>query len=147
MDQAHSSHSPIRSIGSVLAGLLVVVLLSTGTDMALHASGIYPPMFQPMSTSLWALATAYRFVYSILGGYITARLAPDRPLLHAMVLGTIGIVLSLAGTVATWSKGPEFGPKWYPIGLIVLAIPCSWAGARIRIMQLRARYVGRAEEA
>jgi len=52
MDQAHSSHSPIRSIGSVLAGLLVVVLLSTGTDMALHASGIYPPMFQPMSASV-----------------------------------------------------------------------------------------------
>lgn len=147
MNQPHSSHSPIRSIGSVLAGLLVVILLSTGTDMVLHASGVYPPMFQPMSTSLWALATFYRLIYSVLGAYITARLAPVRPMLHAIVLGTIGIALSLAGTVATWSKGPEFGPKWYPIGLIVLAIPCSWAGARLRIMQLRARYVGRAEEA
>jgi hypothetical protein len=39
-------------------------------------------------------------------------------------------------TVATWDKGPEFGPKWYPLLLIALALPQSWLGARLRERQL-----------
>ena len=69
-------HSGLKSIGAVLAGILGVVILSLGTDIVMHASGIFPPWFQPMSTPLWLLATAYRIVYGIAGGYITARLAP-----------------------------------------------------------------------
>jgi hypothetical protein len=36
------------------------------------------------------------------------------------------------GAVATWNRGPEFGPHWYPVALILLALPCVWAGARLR---------------
>jgi hypothetical protein len=115
MNQAYSSPSVLRSIGAVLAGLLAVVVLSSATDTALHVSGVYPPMFQSMGTHLWVLATAYRCVYSVLGAYITARLAPDRPMLHVMVLGAIGVAISAIGVVATWNRGPEFGPKWYPL--------------------------------
>jgi hypothetical protein len=25
--------------------------------------------------------------------------------------------------------GPEFGPHWYPVSLIVTALPCAWLGA------------------
>ena len=50
---------------------------------------------------------------------------------HAMVLGAIGVVLSTLGTVATWDKGPGFGPKWYPISLIVTSLPCAWLGAKL----------------
>ena len=32
-----------------------------------------------------------------------------------MVLGFIGVVVSTAGTVATWGMGPAFGPHWYPL--------------------------------
>ena len=132
----------LRRIGAVLAGLLVVVILDVGIDVVLHATGVYPPWFQPMSTPLWLLATAYRMVDGITGGYVVARLAPDRPVAHALVLGIIGIALSTAGAVGTWSKGPEFGPKWYPLALIVLALPCSWAGGRLRATQLHAQAGG-----
>jgi len=121
----------LRSVGAVVAGLLFVIIITTATDALLHATGIFPPWGQPMSDSLFLLAFAYRIVYGIVGGYITARLAPDKPVKHAVVLGAIGFVLSLAGAAATWNRGPEFGPKWYPLALIVIAIPTAWLGGKL----------------
>jgi hypothetical protein len=125
----------LQSIGAVFAGLLAVFVLSLGTDVVLHATGIYPPWLKPMSTPMWILATAYRVVYGIMGGYITARLAPYRPIGHALVLGSIGLVLSIVGAAGTWNRGPEFGPKWYPLAVVVMALPCAWLGGRLRARQ------------
>jgi hypothetical protein len=76
-------------------------------------------------------------VYGIVGSYIIARLAPNRPMLHALVGGVIGLIVSIVGAVATWNGGPAFGPHWYPIALIVTALPCAWVGGKLRVMQLR----------
>jgi hypothetical protein len=137
--ETHAPRHILRSIGAVFVGLVAVFVLSLGTDVLLHATGIYPPWFKPMSTQLWLLATAYRIVYGVVGGYIVARLAPQRPMAHAMVLGVVGLALSIAGTVGTWNAGPEFGPKWYPLALVFTAIPCSWLGGKIRVSQLKKR--------
>jgi hypothetical protein len=123
--------SILRSVGAVLAGLLFVIIITTATDALMHATGIFPPWGQPMSDSLFVLALAYRVVYGIAGGYITARLAPGNPVKHALVLGVIGFVLSVAGAAATWNRGPEFGPHWYPLALIVIAIPTAWLGGKL----------------
>ena len=45
-----------------------------------------------MSHALFVLAFSYRAVFDVFGCYLTARLAPARPMLHAMVLGGIGLV-------------------------------------------------------
>jgi hypothetical protein len=90
-----------------------------------------------MRTSLWLLAIIYRTIDGVAGSYLTARLAPDRPLVHALVLGLIGLLLSTAGAVATWNKGPQFGPKWYPIALIAIALPCAWLGGTLRQRQVQ----------
>jgi hypothetical protein len=65
------------------------------------------------------------------GWLITARLAPDRPMAHVWALGIIGLFAAVAGTVATWNAGPEFGPKWYPLALVALALPSVWAGGKL----------------
>src|SRR5882762_409259 len=122
-----------RSIGAVLAGIAVNVIPAVATDAVLHATGVFAPFGQPMSDGLYALAFSYRLLYGIAGAWLTARLAPSRPMLHAMTLGGIGVVASLAGVIATWNAGPAFGPKWYPLSLVVTALPASWAGARLRI--------------
>jgi drug/metabolite transporter (DMT)-like permease len=121
-----------RSVGAIFAGFVAVVVLSLGTDFALHATGIFPPWRQAMSDVLFLLATVYRTVYGIAGAYITARLAPRRPMLHAMVGCAVGMVVASAGAIATWNRGPEFGPHWYPIALIVLGPPTAWVGGRLR---------------
>lgn len=127
--------SPLKSLAAVLAGLLLIIVLSLGTDIVMHATEVYPPWFQPMSTPLWILATAYRIVYGIAGGYLTARLAPNRPLRHAIILGIVGIVLSIAGAASTWNQGLEFGPRWYPIGLVLISLPCAWLGGKLYTRQ------------
>lgn len=124
-----------RSVGALAAGFLAVVILSLGTDMVLHALKIFPPLGQTMSHQLFLLATIYRVVYAIVGSYITARLAPDRPMGHAMAGGLVGLVLSIVGAVATW-KRPELGPHWYPLALVVTALPCAWVGGKIRQLEV-----------
>ena len=130
---SQSRGSLLRSVLAVIAGVLIVFILSLVTDVVLHATGIYPPWFQPMADALWVLALAYRIVYGILGGYITAWVAPSRPMAHALALGLVGLVLSIAGVAANWNKGPEFGPKWFSIALVLTALPCAWLGGKLRV--------------
>jgi hypothetical protein len=131
-----------KSIGAVLAGMFATIVLSLGTDVVLHVTGVFPPWGQPVADGLLVLATAYRTIFSVAGSYITARLAPNRPMTHALVLGGLGLAVSIVGTAVTWNKGPAFGPHWYPVALIVLAMPQCWVGGKLYEMQLRARSVG-----
>lgn len=133
------SKNVLKSIGAVLAGFIVGAVLSLATDVVLHAAGVYPPWGQVVSDPILSLATAYRTVFGVVGAYVTARLAPDRPMLHALVLGALGFVASLLGAVLTWNKGPAYGPHWYPVALVVLALPTAWLGGWFREKQLRAR--------
>jgi hypothetical protein len=131
-----------QSIGAVLTGIAAGVVLSLGTDSALRAAGIFSPLGQqpPISDSLFLLATAYRIVYGTVGSYIIARLAPDRPMLHALIGGVLGLAVSTIGAVATWNHQPPLGPHWYSLALAVTALPCAWLGGQFRVMQLRTRH-------
>jgi len=130
-----------RSIGAVLAGMVAGVVLSLGTDIVLHAIGVFPPWGDSMVgfDGPLLLATVYRTVYGAAASYITARLAPGRPMQHALVGGFIGLVVSIVGAAVTWNKGPAFGPHWYPLALVVLAMPQAWVGGKLRLMQLPGR--------
>ena len=135
MDETNSGRRTGRSVAALLAGFVVVLILSLGTDVVLHATGVFPKLGQAMSNPLFFLATAYRTVYAIIGSYITARVAPCKPMQHALVGGLIGLALSIVGALVTWNK-PELGPHWYPLALVVTALPCAWIGGRIRTAQL-----------
>jgi hypothetical protein len=121
----------LKSLGAAFAGLLIIFALSLATDVVMHATGIFPPWFQPMAGPLWVLALAYRSVYAVLGSYVTARLAPNNPMKHAMLLGVIGVVLSTAAVASTWNAGPEYGPKWFSILLVASSLPCAWLGGKL----------------
>ena len=122
-----------KSIWAVVAGVLVIIIVTTLVDIVLHTVGVFPPIDEPINDALALLATSYRIVIGVGGAWLTARLAPDKPMKHAMILGFVGVVLGLVGVVATWTKG--LGPRWYPISLAVLAIPQCWAGGRIYEMR------------
>jgi hypothetical protein len=122
----------LHSIGAVLAGIVVGVVLTLGTDAVLHATGVFPPQGQRMADPLLLLATFYRTVYGVASAYITAHLAPDRPVGHALAGGVVGLIATTVGAVVTWNRGPEFGPHWYPVALMVLALPTAWAGGKLR---------------
>jgi hypothetical protein len=122
-----------KSVWAVVAGVLFIIAVTTLVDILLHVTGVFPPQGQPLSEALAALATSYRIVISIGGAWLTAWLAPARPMKHAMTLGIVGVVLGLVGVAATWNLG--LGPRWYPILLAALAIPQCWAGGKIYEIQ------------
>ena len=61
---------------------------------------------------------------------------------YALILGWVGVGLGLLGAVATWNL--NLGPRWYPIALVVLAIPQCWAGGKI--YEILSQKTGRAVE-
>jgi hypothetical protein len=138
MNGSSRSRQVGKSIAAVVAGALVGIILSIGTDAVLHVLGVFPPLGQPAADGPLMLATAYRTAYGVAGAYITARLAPYRPMFHALLLGGLGMVASTVGAAATWNRMDAFGPHWYPVALIVLAIPTAWVGGQIHVSQLRA---------
>ncbi len=119
-----------RSTGAVVAGFLTVVVLSLGTDEVLHLLPVYPAWGQPMpDPGLNVLALTYRILYTVFGGYVTARLAPHAPMRHVWVLAAIGLVMGTLGAVATIPM--NLGPAWYPIAIAVTAVPCTWLGGAL----------------
>ena len=116
-----------RSVVAVVAGFATVVVLSTAVDAVLHAIKVYPPAEQGLHDPLLnLLALAYRSVFTLLGGWVTARLAPGAPLRHAFVLGVLGLAAGTAGVMATWTL--NLGPHWYPIALAASGLPLCWLG-------------------
>jgi hypothetical protein len=126
-----STNNPPRRIGrsvvSVFLGFLTVVLLSLGTDQVLHVLNVYPPWGQSMhEPGLNFLALAYRCVYTLIGGYVTARLAPHAAMRHVLILAIIGFLMGTLGVVGTWNL--NLGPRWYPIAIAVTGAPLTWLG-------------------
>lgn len=122
-----------RSIGAVVAGFFAVAGLSLATDQLFHVLDVYPPWGQPMwETGLNVLALSYRIVYTLLGGFITARLAPRAPMRHVMILCLIGLAAGTAGAIVAITQA-DFGPNWYPIAIAVTAYPCTWLGGRFGV--------------
>ena len=93
--------SVVKSIGAVVAGLLVNVVFGLSTDQVFHMLDVFPPWGVPMTeTGDNLLALAYRCIYGAAGAWLTARLAPYAPMRHALILGAIGVAISLAGAIA-----------------------------------------------
>ena len=131
------TRSIARSALALFAGFIATVVLSLVTDLGLHDLGVMPSPGQPMSDALLLIATAYRTIYGTIGAFVVARLAPSRPLQHALIGGAIGTALSALGLVVTWNQ--DLGPHWYPVALVLLALPSAWVGGKFAIAQIANR--------
>jgi hypothetical protein len=120
-----------KSIWAVLAGFLVIVILSVGTDFILEAAGILPYDHLFVSTGLILTVLFYRAVYSLIGCYIAAKLAPHSPMKYALTLGVLGVVISVIGAIAAG----HLGPAWYAWSLVVIALPIAWLGGKLYLMR------------
>jgi hypothetical protein len=116
-----------KSVWAVLAGFLVIVILSIGFDTVLKLMDILPWDHLFVSTGLILFVIFYRAIFSLAGCYLTAKLAPRNPIKHAIILGIIGTVLSAVGAVLA----ADLGPAWYAWTLAVIAIPIAWLGAKL----------------
>jgi len=137
------NHRWARSTLAVVVGFNSVAVLSLATDQFLHIVKVYPPWGEPMyDPGLNLLALAYRILYTVLGGYLTASLAPRVTMRHVIVVAIAGLIAGSAGAIAAITMA-DLGPAWYPIALAVSAFPCVWIGGvlhRIRHDRLEHAY-------
>jgi hypothetical protein len=112
----------LRSLAAVVAGYLIFALSAAAL---FQVAGRDPHAPQP----LWFVATAvaYGMLFAGLGGFVAARLAPIRPLLHSggvafvLALGAAGSLAASPGADATWSQ-------WTALALMA---PSAWLGGRL----------------
>lgn len=123
----------LRSVGAVLAGFVTIFLLATGIDLGLRAAlpAMYGPGGRVDDVGLLVLTLAYVFTVATFGCWLTARLAPSRPMRHAMLLGVLGLAFNVAGTMVQW----DTAPAWYHVVALLLVLPAAWLGGMIRERQ------------
>lgn len=119
-----------RSVVAVVAGFLLIAALSFGTDLAIRAA--MPALFdgngRTDSTAVLLLTVGYVGLYATIGCYLAARLAPGRPMRHALALGVLGLLFNVAGAVRTW----DTAPAWYHAVSLTLVMLWAWLGGRVR---------------
>lgn len=114
-----------KSIIAIVVGFLFTVILSVATDVILAKTGIMKiEPFDANPVWLIIIIILYRTLYNVAGCYFAARLAPNKPMKHAIILGTIGFVLGIVTTIAMW----DIPPHWYPITVNILVLPAALSG-------------------
>jgi hypothetical protein len=123
----------VRSILAIVAGFLFIGALAFGAGAVLQAAGMAPAPGEPLTdTGPVLLETAYVAVFAIAGCWLAAWLAPGRPMLHALILGVLGLAFNVMGAVATWGQRPV----WAVVLNLALVMPYAWLGGRLRERQI-----------
>lgn len=115
----------LRSIIAIAAGFIFIAVLSFGTDIVVRAT--WPEMFHEGRTDnnmVLFLTLAYVATYAIAGCYIAGRLAPARPMRHALILGVLGLAFTAFVTKFAW----ESAPVWYHVASLALVMPFAYVG-------------------
>lgn len=118
-----------KSIGAGFVGIFVGAILSIGTDKILENMGVLPHGNLWVGAWIIIFVLFYRTIYNILGSYIVARLAPNYPMRHVLVVGVLGTIVSIVGAIATANM--NLGPAWYAWTLAALTFPSAWLGGKL----------------
>ena len=124
----------VRSIVAVLAGFFLIPILNFATlaILARVAPETFPAGEPVTSTAGLILTCAYVAIYGIGGCYLTARLAPSRPMLHALIVGVLGLAISIPVALQNWADAPA----WFNVYNLLAVMPYAWLGGRLREREL-----------
>jgi|SRR5688572_12970600 len=113
----------MRSAAAVLSGLLV---FSIASMVFIQVSG-NPPDRWPGARAA-AIAIVYGAVFAFIAGYLAARLAPRKPMAHAVAFAA----LLLAVAAASYSIQAEGASMWSLIATAVVSVPAALVGGLVR---------------
>ncbi len=116
----------MRSIGAVAVGFLFIAVLSFGSDILLRVT--FPDDIdvpgEIISLRVLSLSLTTAAVYATVGCYLAARLAPSRPMWHALLLGVLVLVFTVINADLLWM----LAASWYRLASLVIVMPCAWIG-------------------
>jgi len=119
----------VRSIWAILAGFIVSTVLAFGARLAVAtvARELAATPYPASDTSLLLVLVLCIAAVGVVGSYITARLAPRRPMMHAVILGMISLVIVFAASTFDWAESPA----WYHVLTVLLVLPAALLGGRL----------------
>lgn len=124
----------LRSIGAISAGFISGAILSIGTDFILDNLGVMSmENFKQTSLIVVFIVIIYRFVFNMIGSYLTAGLAPGNPMKHVIIIGVIGTIFGISGSIAMWDNAIPL----YNIAIILISFPSAWLGGQIFIKKTK----------
>jgi hypothetical protein len=122
-------HSLLAVLGG-FAAMAVVVMITT----AVAAQALIPGGMRAMATPGAPLPSRYltvnilcSAVAAFLGGFITVRLAPDRPFYHGIALALLMCVMAMISA----RQAGDRQPRWYQFLLCTVMPMVALAGAYI----------------
>jgi hypothetical protein len=125
----------LRSVLSILAGIAVLTAASFAIEGAVDPLllRLFPqalPGPAALSTNQWvkALTFAYGFMCVAAGGYVTARISRQRPILHAAAMGIVQAGLTI---VAMLSPEANHASRLQWITIAILSIPAAQVGGTL----------------
>ena len=120
-----------KSIGALIAGYLLSALLTGVTIWVLGT--LFPESYQPENAGWVVFNVVYGCVFAVIGGYVTARLAPSKPFRHALILGILmALFAAFTGYMTSVAPpSPEYAlqPGWYYPVLAITVLPSILLGA------------------
>ncbi|MGH9253742.1 MAG: hypothetical protein ACRD3C_04150 [Vicinamibacterales bacterium] len=129
--------NPIRSLIAVLGGIGLVSLVAEALEFTLVSAaaggsivdmaGYFEVRNRP---TILVAKLVYNTIAAILGGYMTAKIAASRELLHAGVAALIQTAALIWGF--TLGEYASFTPIWMRIALVLVTGPAMVLGASIR---------------
>ena len=118
----------LKSIVAILPGFFLGAILSITTDFLMEKTGMMSMKhFKQSSLTIILIVIAYRIIFNVIGCYVTAYLAPNKPMKHVIIIGIIGTVLSIVGSLAMWEHAMPF----YNITIIFMSLPSAWLGGQL----------------
>lgn len=119
----------LRSVLAVVAGFVVIGILAFGTGKLVQSMS--PAQFDaagnPTTMPMMLLQLAYVGVYATFGCWLAGRLAPSRPMAHALVVGVLGLALNVPSAMAL----RDTHPMWYLVVGIATTMLWAWLGGRL----------------
>ena len=119
----------MRSILPIAAGFLFIAVLTLGTDVLVRVA--FPDAFDESGHTeklpLLIFSLVDLGIYTIVGCYLAARLAPSRPMWHALVVGVLGLIFLVADTIELWPKAPT----WFNVLSLAPMMLYAWIGGKL----------------
>jgi phage shock protein PspC (stress-responsive transcriptional regulator) len=122
-----------RSVVAIVVGFIAGAALSFGADAAvtrvfansLNATG------GTEDPTLLTVLLVFGVIFLVLPAYVTALLAPNQPVRHALVFGVLTLGAVTIGKFANWSSTPA----WHNLLTLAMVIPCAVLGGWLRKRQ------------
>lgn len=139
--------NPIRSIVAVLGGLGLVSLVTEALEFTLVTAvsggsiADIPGYFEVRNRpTILAAKLVYNTLAAVLGGYMTAKVAGSRQLLHAGVAALLQTMALIWGF--TQSEYAVFTPVWMRIVLVLSTGPAMMTGAAVHARAMHQSEIG-----